>query len=205
MVAAVERRASIRSPKRSCVSARPTERALTHAPRSSTFVASPARRVGDGRRAQGRRRHAGRFSSESGIDTSPLRSRHVRRGRRRRERSCSPRSTARLARPRRHRRHLRPKPRTCVASLKRGPARRDAERRSPGHRRSHRAQAGIDEVIAEVLPDGKVDAISRCSKAGTRRDGRRRPQRRAGARAGRRRHRDGIREPTSPPRPHRSR
>ena len=65
------------------------------------------------------------------------------------------------------------------------------------HERVARAVAdevGIDEVVAGVLPEGKVAAVAR--PAGTRagrRDGRRRRQRRRRARHGRPRHRDGHR------------
>ena len=52
-------------------------------------------------------------------------------------------------------------------------------------------EAGIDRVVADVLPEGKVAEVAAAAGGGARRrDGRRRHQRRAGARAGRRRHRD---------------
>lgn len=45
-------------------------------------------------------------------------------------------------------------------------------------------EAGIDEVIAGVLPDGKADAIKNLQSQGRRGDGGRRHQRRPGAGAG---------------------
>ena len=51
---------------------------------------------------------------------------------------------------------------------------------------------GIDEVVAEVLPDRKAEVVKQLQERGAhRRDGGRRHQRRPGARAGARRHRDG--------------
>ncbi len=51
-------------------------------------------------------------------------------------------------------------------------------------------QAGIERVVAEVLPEGKVAEVAAPAARGAgRRDGRRRDQRRARARAGRHRHR----------------
>ena len=59
---------------------------------------------------------------------------------------------------------------------------RDADRRQPDDRRGRRAQVGIDEVDAEVLPDQKADVVKRLQARGARRrDGGRRRQRRAGA------------------------
>ena len=53
---------------------------------------------------------------------------------------------------------------------------------------------GIDEVIAEVLPDQKVEVVKRLQAEGrVRGDGGRRHQRRAGPGAGAGRHRDGHR------------
>jgi len=56
------------------------------------------------------------------------------------------------------------------------------------------AEVGIDEVIAGVLPEGKVEAVRRLQQRGARgRDGRRRRQRRRGIGAGRSRAGDGNR------------
>ena len=55
-------------------------------------------------------------------------------------------------------------------------------------------EAGIDRVIAGVLPDGKAAAIAAAGAGPARGDGRRRHQRRPGAGAGRRGHRDGRRQ-----------
>ena len=52
---------------------------------------------------------------------------------------------------------------------------------------------GMDEVIAEVLPDGKADAVARLRGQRRRCHGGRRRQRRPGARRGRRGHRHGDR------------
>ena len=71
---------------------------------------------------------------------------------------------------------LRPNARTVVESLKRRGLRvvmLSGDRKATADAIAH--QAGIDEVIAEVLPDGKVDAIKSLQQGRTsRRDDRRR-------------------------------
>ena len=74
------------------------------------------------------------------------------------------------------------------------PDARPAHRRQRGRRRRVAAEVGIDEVIAEVMPEDKVDVIARLQARGQgRRDGRRRRQRRRRPRPGRPRPGDGHR------------
>ena len=104
---------------------------------------------------------------ESRIDTTAIGGTLPRRGRRRPRPWCSPRSTDAPPRPLRSPTRCVPTPATVVASLKRRGLRvvmLSGDRQATAEAIAR--QVGIDEVIAEVLPDGKVDAIKSLQQGG---------------------------------------
>ena len=121
----------------------------------------------DGGRPSRDRRHRGAAAGIRQIDASRVAPQVARLERRRRARWCSPRSMAMLAAAFAIADTVRPNARAIVSSLRR---RGLKVVMLTGDRRSRRGrlprEVGIDDVIADVLPEGKVDAIKTLQQGG---------------------------------------
>ena len=169
--------------------ARPRARRAERLPQRNRQGRASARSTAAGRDRQCRADGRISASTRSSCRARPKQAargagRHVGRGRRASRRACSPSPTRSRRRTPEALAALRAEGIRLVMLT--GDSRATAE--------AVARQLGIDEVLAEVLPDQKAAAIRSLQERGALcRDGRRRHQRRAGAGAGADRHRDGHR------------